>query len=95
MNGSTGVTPSLVKTGVYEVDFPQTITSCGLAISASQYVGSGLIGVNPNFSDPPDISHVFFSVYFRSGTPSQIVVAEYDKDGALTSGPFTISMTCA
>ena len=51
--------------------------------------------VNPDFSDPPNISHVFFSTYFRSGSPSHMVVAEYDQNGTLTSGPFTISMLCS
>ena len=71
------------------------MTSCGSSVTASQYVGGGLIGVNPDFSDPPDVSHVFFSTYFRSGSPSHMVVAEYDKNGNLTSGPFTISMLCS
>jgi hypothetical protein len=95
INGSPGVTVSQGHAGVYEVVFPQTVTSCGSSVTASQYVGSGLIGVNPDFADPPDTSHVFFSVYFRSGTPSHIVVAEYDKGGTLTSGPFTIEMLCS
>ena len=75
-----------------EVVFPQTVTSCGSSVTASQYVGGGLIGVNPDFSDPPDVSHVFFSVYFRNGFPSHIVIGEYDKTGTLRDGPFTISM---
>jgi hypothetical protein len=95
VNGSTGVTTSHGNTGVYEVVFPQTVTSCGSSVTASQYVGGGLIGVNPDFSDPPDVSHVFFSVYFRSGFPSHIVIGEYDKTGTLTDGPFTISMFCS
>ena len=94
INGSTGVTSTHGHTGVYQIVFPQTVTSCGLSISASQYVGAGLIGVNPDFSDPPDVSHAFFSVYFRSGSPNTMVVAEYDKGGGLVSGPFTISMLC-
>ncbi len=94
INGSAGVTSSQGHAGVYEIVFPQTVTSCGSSVTASQYVGAGLIGVNPDFADPPDTSHVFFSTYFRSGSPSHMVVAEYDKNGALTSGPFTISMLC-
>ena len=38
---------------------------------------------------------MFFSVYFRSGFPSHIVIGEYDKTGTLTDGPFTISMICS
>jgi hypothetical protein len=94
VSGSANVTASEGHSGVYEVVFPQTVTPCGIIISSSQYVGGGLIGVNPDFSDPPDVSHMFFSVYFRSGSPSHIVVAEYTKDGVLTSGPFTIAAIC-
>ena len=57
-------------------------------------MGAGLIGVNPDFSDPPDVSHAFFSVYFRSGSPSHIVIGEFDKGGAAVDGPFTIAMFC-
>jgi hypothetical protein len=95
INGSAGVTSSQGHAGVYEIVFPQTVTSCGSSVTASQYVGGGLIGVNPDFSDPPNTSHVFFSTYFRSGSPSHMVVAEYDQNGTLTSGPFTISMLCS
>jgi hypothetical protein len=94
INGSAGVTASHGHTGVYEIVFPQTVTGCGINISSSQYVGSGLIGVNPDFSDPPDVSHAFFSVYFRSGSPSHIVVAEFDKGGSAADGPFTITAIC-
>jgi len=94
INGSANVTASHGHTGVYEVVFPQTVTSCGINISSSQYAGSGLIGVNPDFSDPPDVSHAFFSVYFRSGSPSDIVVAEFDQGGTAVDGPFTITAIC-
>ena len=95
INGSTGVTSSQATTpGVYQVVFPQTVTSCGINVTASQYVGAGLIGVNPDFSDPPDVSHNFFSVFFRSGSPNTIVIGEFDKDGSRTSGPFTIAALC-
>ena len=92
--GSAGVTSSHGHTGVYEIVFPQTVTSCGSSVTSSQYVGSGLIGVNPDFSDPPDVSHAFFSVYFRSGFPSHIVIGEFDKGGTAVDGPFTIAMFC-
>jgi hypothetical protein len=94
INGSAGVTSSKGHTGVYEIVFPQTVTTCGSSVTSSQYVGGGLIGVNPDFNDPPDSSHAFFSVYFRSGSPSHIVVAEFDKGGSAVDGPFTISMLC-
>jgi hypothetical protein len=94
INGSAGVTSTHGNPGVYEVTFPQTMTSCGINVSSSQYVGAGLIGVNPDFSDPPDVSHAFFSVYFRSGTPSHIVIGEFDKGGAAVDGPFTITAIC-
>jgi hypothetical protein len=95
VNGSAGVTSSQGSTtGVYQVVFPQSVTSCGINVTSSQYAGSGLIGVNPDFSDPPDVSHAFFSVYFRSGAPNTIVIAEFDKDGARTNGPFTIAALC-
>jgi hypothetical protein len=94
VNGSAEVTSSLGHSGVYQVAFPRTVTNCGITVNSSQYVGSGLIGVNPDFSDPPDVSHAFFSVYFRSGAPNTIVIGEYDKGGALTDGPFTIAAVC-
>ena len=94
LNGSAEVTSSQGHSGVYQVAFPRTVTNCGITVNSSQYVGSGLIGVNPDFSDPPDVSHAFFSVYFRSGAPNTIVIGEYDKGGALTDGPFTIAAVC-
>jgi Collagen triple helix repeat (20 copies) len=94
VNGSVGVTTSHGHAGVYEIVFPQPVTLCGSSVTSSQYVGSGLIGVNPDFADPPDTSHAFFSVYFRSGSPSHIVIAEFDKGGTAVDGPFTISMLC-
>ena len=93
---STGVTASELRTGIYRVTFPQDVTTCGLSISASQYLGAGIIGVNGATTDPPDLSHFFFSVVQDVGTVNSMIVAVRDASSrALVESPFTIAMTCS
>jgi hypothetical protein len=94
--GSTGVTVTQVKTGEYLVTFPHSMSGCGLSLSASQYAGSGLVGVNPNAVDVPDVSQVFFTTLNDIVTPNSVAVGEFDATSqALTDGPFTIEMLCS
>lgn len=60
--GSTGVTATRIKTGEYRITFPEDVSNCGLSLSASQYAGSGLVGVNPDAADVSDVSRAFFTV---------------------------------
>jgi hypothetical protein len=95
LKGSTGVTASESKTGVYEITFPQDVSSCGLTISSSQYAGIGITGVNHTIVDPPDLSHDFFTVLVDLPTPNTMVVGERAADTrAFESGPFTITAIC-
>jgi hypothetical protein len=94
--GSTGVTATWVKNGEYRITFPQDVSHCGLSLSASQYAGAGLVGVNPNTVDVPDVSHVFFTVLNDIGTANSVAVGEFDATSqALTDGPLTIEMLCS
>jgi hypothetical protein len=93
--GSTGVTATQIKTGEYRITFPQDVSHCGLSLSASQYAGSGIVGVNPNAVDVPDVSHAFFTVLRDIGTANSMAVGEFDATSrALTDGPLTIEMLC-
>jgi hypothetical protein len=66
-----------------------------MSISSAQYLGAGIIGVNGTTTDPPDLSHVFFTVVQDVGTTNAMAVAVRDAaTRALTESPFTISMTC-
>ncbi len=91
---SDGVSASKLRTGVYRVVFPHDVTGCAMSISASQYLGTGIIGINPNAIDPPDLSHGFFSVYGDLSTANSMIVGERDTSGALVDGPFSIVMIC-
>ena len=92
---TTGITVSQLRTGVYQVTFPQSVVHCGMSISSSQYLGSGLIGVNPAAIDPADVSHDFFSVFQDITVANTLAVGERNATtGALESGPFTITMNC-
>jgi collagen triple helix repeat protein len=92
---STGMTASQVKTGVYLVTFPQNPAMCGINISSSGYLGAGVVGVNPNLVDPPDVSHDFFSVFEDISATNTMVVGERDTTGAFADGPFTITANCS
>ena len=94
---SAGVTAaSELRTGVYRITFAQDVTTCGLSISASQYLGAGIIGVNGSTTDPPDLSHYFFSVVQDVGTANSMVVGVRNAaTRALEESPFTIAMTCS
>jgi hypothetical protein len=94
--GSSGITVTRVKTGEYRVVFPRAIAGCGMIVSATQYVGAGLIGVNTDARDVPDVSHVFFTVVGDLGAANALAVGEFDATSrALTDGPFTIAMLCS
>ena len=86
---------SELRTGVYRVTFTRDVTTCGLSISASQYLGAGIIGVNAGTTDPPDISHEFFTVVQDVGTANSMVIGVRNAaTRALEESPFTIEMTC-
>jgi hypothetical protein len=91
---SGDISSSWLRTGVYRVTFAEPVQNCATSISASQYLGAGIIAVNPDALDPPDISHVFFSVYGDLSTANSIVIGERDASGTLTDGPFSIVMIC-
>lgn len=93
--GSTGVSTSQVKTGVYRVTFPSDVSSCGISIDSAQYAGNGIVGINPSAIDPPDLSHDFFSVYGDLTTANTLIVGERSTSGAFEDGPFTIAMICS
>jgi hypothetical protein len=66
-----------------------------MSLSASQYAGFGIIGISTLFTDPPDISHVFFSVFEDLNVANSLAIGERDSStGALTDGPFSIAMIC-
>ena len=66
-----------------------------LSISSAQYLGVGIIGVNSSTTDPPDISHAFFTVVQDVGTANSLVVGERDAASrASVEGPFSIEMIC-
>ena len=65
---------SELRTGIYRVTFTRDVTTCGLSISSSQYLGAGIIGVNAVTTDPPDISHDFFTVVQDVGTANSMAV---------------------
>ncbi len=90
------VAASEVRTGIYRVTFTRDVTTCGVNVTSSQYIGAGIIGVNAATTDPPDLSHDFFSVVQDIGTANSMVVGERNAaTRALEEGPFTISVNCA
>ena len=91
---SEGVSASRLRTGVYRVTFPQNVGSCAISISALQYLGTGIIGINPGAIDPPPLSHVFFSVYGDISTANSVVIGERDITEKLVDGPFSVSAIC-
>jgi hypothetical protein len=93
--GTSNVTPSRLRTGVYTVTFPRDVTSCGLSISSTQYLGVGIIGVDVSTVDPPDLSHYFFTVVQDLSTANTLAIGERNTGGTLSDGPFTIAMTCS
>lgn len=96
VGASDGVTATRVKTGVYTVTFPSAVNHCGMSISATQYAGAGVTGVNPTAINPPNTSHDFFSVYEDLTASDWVVVAEYDANNStLTDGAFTIAALCS
>lgn len=94
LNGSASVTASLVRTGVYRVTFPVDVTHCSVNVSASQYLGGGIVGVNSNLLSPADISQYFFTVLDDLAVPNSLVIGEYDTTGTLADGPFSIVAIC-
>ena len=96
---TAGVSATSLRTGIYRVTFPQNVTVCGLTITSSQYLGVGIIGINPNTVDPPNSSHQFFTVVQDFGTgepPNSLVVGERDaSSGNFQDGPFTITANCS
>ncbi len=62
--------------------FPQNVTTCALSISAAQYLGGGVVGINANTIDPPDASHYFFSVLQDISTANSMAVGERDASAA-------------
>jgi hypothetical protein len=93
-NGSSGVSVTRVKAGVYTVTFPSSVSSCAVTVTAAQYAGSGLVGVNPAVFDPANVSTRFFSTYADIVTANTVVIGEYDTVGTLTDGPFAIVANC-
>ena len=52
--------------------------------------------MNGSTTDPPDLSHAFFSVVQDVGTPNWMIVGERNgSTRALEEGPFTIEMICS
>jgi len=94
ISASAGITATRLKTGVYSLTFPEAVTSCATNVSASQYLGWGIVGINPSLIDPPDVSHVFFSVYLDLSTTNSMVIGERDTSGTLVDGPFSIMVIC-
>ena len=93
---SAGITSSELRTGVYRVTFPQSVTGCALSISESQYLGAGIIGVNGSTTDPPDLSHRFLTVVQDVGATNAMVVGVRDASTrALVEGPFSIMFICS
>jgi len=94
--GSAGVTALRVKAGVYRVTFPSNVMGCGMNVTSTQYFGSGTIAVNSDFLDPPDASHVFFSVVgeLAAAAANSLLIGERNTGGTLVDGPFTIAITC-
>lgn len=87
---------SEVRTGVYRVTFTRDVTTCAVNVTSSQYLGAGIIGVNAATTDPPDLSHDFFSVVLDVGTTNSMVIGERNAaTRALEEGPFTITVNCA
>jgi hypothetical protein len=91
---TAGIASSELRTGIYRITFPRDVTTCGINISSSQYLGVGIIGVNANTVDPPNSSHDFFSVFQDVGTPNSMVVGERNPSGGFEEGPFTITVNC-
>jgi hypothetical protein len=91
---SAGITATRLKTGVYRVTFPEAVNSCATNISAAQFLGNGIIGINPSVIDPPDLSHMFFSVYVDLSTTNSLVIGERNPSGALVDGPFSMTVIC-
>ncbi len=75
------------------MSFPQSVTSCGETITAAQYAGFGLIGINANTFDPPGLDRSF-SIYQNLGGVNSIAVGERDGSGTLVDGPFTLVAHC-
>jgi Collagen triple helix repeat (20 copies) len=92
--GSTGVTSTELRTGVYRITFPRDVTTCGLSLSAAAYVGLGIVGINAGAIDPPNSPHFFFSVFQDLSTANSMAVGVRDQTGAFAESPFTIAMLC-
>jgi len=70
------------------------VTSCAVTISASQFLGVGIIGIDVSTVDPPNLSHDFFSVYQDLSTANSLAIGERNTAGTLEDGPFTIVAIC-
>jgi hypothetical protein len=85
----------MLRTGIYRVTFPRDVTTCAINVTSSQYLGAGIIGVNGSTTDPPNLSHFFFSVVQDVGVANSMVIGQRDATtGALVEGPFSMTVTC-
>lgn len=92
--GSTGVTMSRLRTGIYRVTFPGDVTRCSVNVSSSQYLGAGVVGITGDTLDPPDLSHFFFTVLQDLSATNSLVIGERGTSGTLSDGPFSIAAIC-
>ncbi len=91
--GTTGTASTKLRTGIYRVTFPRDVTSCSVTVASEQFLGGGIVGVNPSVVDPP-IESALFSTYQDIGTVNSLAIAAADPAGTRIDAAFTVVANC-